>query len=207
MSYNIGECFRITSDMKHIIREAQRYGRNKATIVNHAYIESGEYRRKFDLISDNTKLNRILYHLAKRMLKHRSGTLYEDMYWIDAETLRIVARETTKNLGRKVRYTRKTKKRIREYDGLITIHSHPSSYPPSISDFNSNWANHYGIGIVCCHDGTLYVYSSDERIDPRLCDVSMEKYRKHGFSEKESLYKTFVNLQKNYKIMIKEVVL
>ena len=73
--------------------EEQRYGRNKDTIVNFSYIESGEYRRKFDSISDNIKLNRLLYQLAKKMLKHRSGTLYEDMYWIDIDTGEIVASE------------------------------------------------------------------------------------------------------------------
>lgn len=74
-------------------KEEQRYGRNKDTTINHAYISSGEYRKKFDQISDNKNLNKLLYQLAKNMLKHRSGTLYEDMYWIDAETATIVAKE------------------------------------------------------------------------------------------------------------------
>ena len=74
-------------------KEEQRYGRNKDTVINHAYICSGEYRKKFDQISDNKKLNKLLYQLAKSMLEHRSGTLYEDMYWIDAETATIVAKE------------------------------------------------------------------------------------------------------------------
>ena len=38
--------------------EQQRYGRNKDTIINHTYIESGEYRNKFDGISDDKELNR-----------------------------------------------------------------------------------------------------------------------------------------------------
>lgn len=74
--------------------EEQRYGRNKNTSVNFSYIESGEYRRKFDAISNNIELNRLLYKLAKKMLKHRSGTLYEDMYWIDLDTLEVIAEET-----------------------------------------------------------------------------------------------------------------
>lgn len=41
--------------------EEQRYGRNKDTQINHRYIESGKYRKKFDKISDNIKLNRKLY--------------------------------------------------------------------------------------------------------------------------------------------------
>lgn len=36
------------------------------TIINKAYIESNEYRRKFDDISENQRLNRVLYGLAKK---------------------------------------------------------------------------------------------------------------------------------------------
>lgn len=44
--------------------EEQRIGRNKETIVNHAYINSGEYKRKYDFISNNKELSRILYKLV-----------------------------------------------------------------------------------------------------------------------------------------------
>lgn len=73
--------------------EEQRYGRNKDTVINATYINSGDYRRKFDRITDLPELNRLLYKLSKKMLKHRSGTRYEDMYWIDPINLAIVAGE------------------------------------------------------------------------------------------------------------------
>ena len=88
-------------------KEEQRYGRNKDTTINHAYISSGEYRKKFDKISDNKKLNKLLYQLAKSMLEHRSGTLYEDMYWIDAETATVVAKETECKVKSKIIYSKK----------------------------------------------------------------------------------------------------
>lgn len=186
-------------------REEQRYGRNKNTVVQHTYIESGEYRKKFDLISNTPKLNKLLYHLAKKMLFHRSGTLFEDMYWIDSETLEIVAKETTRNIEREVRYTRKTKKVIKQYSNLITIHSHPSSYPPSLDDLNSNWHNNYGIGIVCCHNGTIYMYQSNERINKSLYKAYVEKFRKQGYDETNAQYNALKKLQENYDIKIKEV--
>lgn len=74
-----------------ILKEEQRYGRNKKTIVNHAYIQSGEYRKKFDKLTNNRSINRVLYQKAKEMLLHRSGTLFEDMHWIDLESGRVVA--------------------------------------------------------------------------------------------------------------------
>lgn len=41
--------------------EFQRYGRNKSTLVNSTYISSGEYRNKFDKITNNKDVNRALY--------------------------------------------------------------------------------------------------------------------------------------------------
>ena len=49
-------------------QEKQRYGRDKSTVIDHTYINSGEYRNKFDKISDNKDLNRLIYHLAKKMI-------------------------------------------------------------------------------------------------------------------------------------------
>ena len=73
--------------MSRIEKEKQRQGRNKETTVNHSYINSGKYKKKFDQISNSPRLSRLLYQIAKRALNHRSGTKYEDMYWIDLDTL------------------------------------------------------------------------------------------------------------------------
>ena len=46
--------------------EEQRNDLNKGTKINHTYINSGEYIRKFDLISDSKELSRLLYKIAKK---------------------------------------------------------------------------------------------------------------------------------------------
>lgn len=56
-------------------------------------------------------------------------------------------------------------RKIQGRKGLITMHSHPNSFPPSISDLNSNFVNEYDIGIVICHDGKIYIYLSDQEIN------------------------------------------
>ena len=73
-------------------KEEQRYGRNKETAINHAYINSGEYRRKFDKITDNPDVNRALYYAAKQALIYRGGTHYEDMFWIDKNTGKVAGK-------------------------------------------------------------------------------------------------------------------
>lgn len=79
---------------QNFITEHQRYGRNKDYSVNHTYLLSGKYKRKFNGISNNPKLNSCLYRIAKLILRHRSGTKYENMYWINATDLTILAQET-----------------------------------------------------------------------------------------------------------------
>lgn len=186
-------------------QEKQREGRNKSTIINQTYIESGEYRKKFDNISDTKELNRLLYQLSKKILYHRSGTLIEDMYWIDADNLKIVASETNQLHEEKIVYSKKTKSIVKKKKGLITIHSHPNSFPPSIEDFNSNYENSYGLGIICCHDGKIYLYTSNQHINAIYYKLTIEKFLKTGYNNKEAQIKTLEKLMENCDIKWKEV--
>ena len=185
--------------------EAQRYGRNKDTLVNSTYINSGEYRRKFDVISDNTNLNRMLYQLAKKMLLHRSGTLYEDMYWIDLDTLKIVAEETGDNLESQIVYSKKTKEEILKHNNLMTIHSHPNSFPPSLPELYANYLNRYLCGIVVCHNGDIFKYSVNEEIQMGYCDLVIAKYLNKGYTEREAQIKALEELQSKFKLKVEEV--
>lgn len=185
--------------------EAQRDGRNKETTINKSYIESGEYRKKFDLITDNKELNRLLYNCAKQMLYHRSGTLLEDMYWIDAVNLRIVARELNQTVNSKVVYSNSTKRKINKMKNLITIHTHPSSFPPSIEDLNSNHSNQYAMGIVCCHDGKVYVYKSRVFVMPAYYKKEVEEFMKQGYNEYEAQINALKKMEDRFEIKITEV--
>lgn len=185
--------------------EKQRAGRNKVTIVNHRYINSGEFKRKFDAISDNMKLSRILHRVAKKMLNHRSGTKFEDMYWIDLDTLKIVAKEIHGTLERKIIYSDATIRVINQYSNLLTIHTHPDSFPPSINDLNSNFDHEYVIGIVVCHDGKVYLYSANERVNENYYKLVVEGYIKSGYNESEAQIKALAEIQENFEILVKEV--
>lgn len=186
-------------------KEEQRYGRNKDTTINHAYISSGEYRKKFDEISSDKSLNRLFYYLAKEMLYHRSGTKYEDMYWIDMSSLKIVYKITDSVVEEKILYTWRIRQIVRKKRGLVTIHSHPSSFPPSIEDFNSAYVNHYKFGIVCGHNGNLFIYSSEERVPPEIYYYLTGKYYKKYRDDYVAQMCAIVELCKSFKINFKEV--
>lgn len=185
--------------------EEQRYGRNKNTTINHSFINSSLYRKKFDLISDSPNLNRLIYQLAKTMLNHRSGTTFEDMYWIDADKCKIVAKETEMSDEKAIIYSPNTIKKIKGISNLITIHSHPNSLPPSVYDLNSNFHNHYTLGIVVGHNGNLFLYSSEQEINSNYYHLVVEDFFKSGYTEYEAQILALREMEKRFDIECKEV--
>ena len=185
--------------------EQQRKGRNKNTIIDYNYISSNRYRKKFDYISNDKKLNKLLYKIAKKMLLHRSGTEYEDMYWIDLINGKIVCKITDSKYKKKILYTTTIKKMIKKSENLLTIHTHPDSFPPSIDDINSNYDHNYEIGIVICHDGRVYMYSAEERINVNYYKLTVEDYLKNGYNEDTAQIEALKELQKKFSIYFKEV--
>lgn len=81
----------------------------------------------------------------------------------------------------------------------------PNSYPPSINDLNSNYYNHYDIGIVVCHDGRIFVYSSKQAINEDYYKLTIEKYLKSGYNEYEAQMYALEKLQEKFDIEVKEV--
>lgn len=191
---------------ERVALENQRYGRNKDTLVNKTYINGGEYRRKFDKITDNPEVNKALYNCAKEALIHRSGTVFEDMYWIDGDTGDIVLSVTDSKLPRGIAYTDQIEKAIKGNGNIITLHTHPSSMPPSVSDLNSCFRHGYTMGVVACHDGKIFLYESDELLNSTLCNMYVENNIKNGLDEYESQIKMLDKVSEFADIKIQEVI-
>ena len=94
------------------------------------------------------------------MLNHRSGTLYEDMYWIDIDTGEVFASEISSQTECEIQYSKVTLKEIKRHKNILVMHTHPNSMPPSIRDFNSAYQKEYQICIVCCHNEKVFMYHS-----------------------------------------------
>jgi hypothetical protein len=196
---------KIKSEGDAVSLEYQRYGRNKETTINHTYINSGEYRNKFDEITDNIVVNRVLYAKVKEVLNHRSGTKYEDMYWIDGTTGEIVASALNEQMERGIQYTDTILDAISGKTNLIAFHNHPSSMPPSIADFNSMLAHGYEVAFIVCHDGKIIQYVSKEEVNERLYLLYIQEYVNYGYSEYDSQWKALEKLKENYDIDFWEV--
>lgn len=194
---------RVGSD--DVALEYQRYGRNKSTLVNKSYIDSGEYRNKFDKISDNKDVSRVLYAKAKEMLNHRSGTKIEDMYWIDGKTGEIVASALDEKNESAVLYTELINKAISGRSNLIAMHTHPQSMPPSDADFNSAFKYGYSKALVLCHNGKIFQYTSNEPINGALYDMYVQRFSNDGLSKFDAQIKALEKIKENCDIDFWEV--
>lgn len=163
--------------------ENQRYGRNKDTLVNKTYIDGGDYRRKYDNATENPEVNKALYDCAKSALKHRSGTIFEDMYWIDGDSGEVILGVTDSTLPRGIAYTDRIRNAIEGKTNIVTLHTHPSSMPPSASDLNSCFRNQYRIGFVACHDGKVFAYQVNELVNERVYNMYIQRFVGQGYSE------------------------
>lgn len=185
--------------------EFQRYGRDKSTIVDSNYISSGEFRKKFDLITDNAQVSRILYNKAKEMLLHRSGTRYEDMYWFDSDTGDVLAREINSFEEEQILYSKSINRAITGKRNVLAMHTHPCSMPPSIADFNSVYEHNYLLGIVVCHNGKIFCYKSSENITQTMYNLYVADYYKIVNDEYEAQILALNEMMETYDISYWEV--
>ena len=125
-----------------------------------AYINSDQYRAKFNSISENPALNQAIYKYCKAAITHRSGSYKEDL-----TILRLDGSFIGQTSGKVLYETHYTKSLVEtvyssQPYSLISIHNHGTNVPPSGADFGSAGEKRYAFGIVACHDGNVYYYSA-----------------------------------------------
>lgn len=185
--------------------EAQRIGRNKETLIDSAYISSGEYRRKFDLITTSSELNRLLYQKVKEMLEHRSGTEFEDMYWFDMDNCEVLCSKLDESNTQEIRHTKAIEKKLRTCVNVLAVHTHPHSMPPSVGDLISYYNSGYKMGIVICHDGTIYRYVVVEEISEKIVQLYINQFYNEIHDDKIAQLRALDKLTQQGKIFFEEV--
>lgn len=164
------------------------------------YVRSDEFVDKLKKHPKTSHLSESIARVSRQMLQHRNGTPFEDYYLIDAETGRIVA---LSNKARKIKgvvYNDQVRNAFKEKpeQSLVSIHNHPSGYPPSLSDFASlqqrSKNNTVKYGFTIGHDGSVYWYSRPNKRIPRSAQEKyvnqIDKFKKLGYNESVAQEKT-----------------
>lgn len=172
----LGACEKEESKPKYLYKD---------TVVKKSLLKSSAYRKKFNQISDSTKINRIAWNISKDILKHRSGTRFEDLAFINIVNGQYAVNKDYE-VENKAKMNKPMKQLLEESESgtIIAIHNHPGSSVPSIPDIRACIKRGYKKGIIACHDGKVYVYSVDpERYNEPIAMSTLDRLEKKGYTK------------------------
>lgn len=158
----------------------------KDTVIDSKTINSPEYRRRIDQISENTAVNRSIWNRAVEMLQHRTGTKYEDLAFVDSITGKsLINKDFNKENCAKPSAKMEEMLRAAEPYTIIGVHNHPGSKVPSIPDFKVCIDRKYNCGVVLCHNGKIYKYKVDsEKFNELIAASALDRLEKIGYNTK-----------------------
>lgn len=123
------------------------------------FVKTTGYRNLFNNLPESTEVQRKACESAREMLKHRDGTRYEDLTFIDSVTGKSLTRSDYE-VEHEVLPSRQMRSMVLNSDPhtIIAIHNHPGSTVPSITDLTTAFEKKYKYGLIACHNGTLMQY-------------------------------------------------
>ena len=185
---------------KYVAEPRERELSGRPFGANLDYVRSDEFVDKLKRNPMTSHLSDSIARVSRQMLQHRNGTPYEDYYLLDAETGRVVALSNKARKRKGVVYNEQVRKAFKESpeQSLVSIHNHPSGYPPSLSDFASlqqrSKNNTVKYGLTIGHDGSVYWYSRPNKRIPRSAQEKyvnqIDKFKKLGYNESVAQEKT-----------------
>lgn len=183
--------------------------------ANLDYIRSDEFLDKLKRHPMTSNLSDSIARVSRQMLQHRNGTPYEDYYLLDAETGRVVALSNKARKRKGVVYNEQVRKAFKESSeqSLVSIHNHPSGYPPSLSDLASlqqrSKNNTVKYGLTIGHDGSVYWYSKPNKRIHKKADQEyenlIEKMIKLGYTEVKAQEKTLTMFAEKYDFVFERI--
>ena len=152
---------------KLVEREKSHKGINRNTQINRNVIYSNAYDRKIESLGESKNVTKAIKQESRRMLRHRSGTKFEDLSFIDAETGKV-CRSDQYEVENTAKMTKEMNKMVKNSNNIIAIHNHARSTPPSDSDIFTAIKRGYKYGLVSCHNGDMYKYDVSKCIKDKI---------------------------------------
>nr|DAS63237.1 MAG TPA: minor capsid protein [Caudoviricetes sp.] len=200
---------------KYVAEPRERELSGRPFGANLDYVRSDEFVDKLKSHPKTSHISDSIARVSRQMLQHRNGTPFEDYYLLDADTGRVVALSNKARKTKGVVYNDQVRKAFKESSeqSLISIHNHPSGYPPSLSDFASlqqrSKNNTVKYGLTIGHDGSVYWYSKpNKRIHKKAnqeYENLIEKMIKLGYTEVKAQEKTLALFAEKYDFTFERI--
>ena len=160
---------------RRVIPHQELYG-SDAVRVDLDYINSNEYRMKFHGITGNPVVDDRIAEQCRLILESRNGTYKETLVILDADNGSLLGSIDNSTDNNHVSYDAKANQMLTAFKKrghrLLTIHNHPTGYPPTADDCASARQRGYSLGVVCGHNGTVYTYGpSGRNLTSAQCDA------------------------------------
>lgn len=184
--------FAARQQKQHMEIESHRkedYDNIEKTVVDEKIFKNEKWKNNFAKLTENEKVNRSILNISEQILKDRSGTFYESMYFINAKTGGIEGFNTKDNIRLGVGLNSSLESALRRTDiELIGVHNHPYSGIPSLGDLNAiAGRNNQTMGIIICHDGTLFTYTKPlAEISEQDYNIVLTRYKKFSNITRET---------------------
>lgn len=176
---------------------------NSYSVIDKHIINSPDYRKTFDKLSEEPKITRSIFQQVKAILTHRSGGNFEDLSFIDSITGKFLTR-TDYNVKSQCIPSKRMMRMVRKAkpNTIIAIHNHPNSSVPSLNDINNAWKKKYKYGIIACHNGNLYKYRVTGEYDDIKVSFALDRlnraiYNKGAIDYQKKIDKALAELRKN----------
>lgn len=195
-----GKTIQVPADMtykgwyeKYVEQPKERELSGKEFGADLDYVRSEDYLNKLRNHPKTADVADSVARVSRQMLQHRNGTPFEDYYLLAADTGKVVAISNKARKKKGVVYNGQVKNAFENSaeQSLVSIHNHPSGYPPSLSDLASlqqrSKNNTIKYGLTAGHDGSVYWYTRPEKRIPKNVisqyTNQIEKFKKMGYNE------------------------
>lgn len=200
---------------KYVAEPRERELSGRPFGANLDYVRSDEFVDKLKNHPKTSHISEPIARVSRQMLQHRNGTPFEDYYLLNADTGRVVALSNKARKRKGVVYNEQVRKAFKENpeQSLVSIHNHPSGYPPSLSDLASlqqrSKNNTIKYGLTIGHDGSVYWYSKpNKRIHKKAnqeYENLIEKMIKLGYTEVKAQEKTLALFAEKYDFTFERI--
>ena len=207
----------VNADWKGAIKNERERKNNEAeysflpssqNVIRHDYIMSDDYSDRFSGITGKPAVDTSIAKLSQTILSHRSGSNYEDLALIDADTGELIHMLDTSNIRNGVVYDQATKNAIMKAKSegrqIISLHNHPNNYPPSLDDGASAKFHGYECGIVVCHDASIYTFTpTAEKLSEEDCNIIHEWIKDQALQDMD-LKTPWFTIARDFGMIIEE---
>ena len=183
--------------------------------VSKSFYEKEKLQERLSVLGESEMVSKRLNDGIREIMKHREGTLYEDLGFIDSVSgkSRINKKYDYYDPVKKVSQCMPNKSMIRmaqkaDAYTIISFHNHPKNYAPSKQDLNNARDRKYKYGLVLAHNGTIFKY----QVDPSFVynndvKIQLEKIEKAIYTEnRDNVIGAAVNALQQQHLMV-EVIL